>query len=206
VPAGDYRLTVGLNEGARGGDRGPFARTSREVSTPAMPGGRSDEPLAVGTIRLHTRTIPIAGEPAPELEVKTVDGKAIILKEYRGKYLLLDFGVIWDIQSRFQIARLNDVYKRFGDDRRFAIVSMVMAPDDARTREFITGKGEPWPQAIIGPMTNPIASAYGIEPHASFGYLPSAILIGPDGKIIARDLYYNKIGEAIGQALGQADR
>jgi beta-lactamase regulating signal transducer with metallopeptidase domain/uncharacterized GH25 family protein len=202
LPAGEYRLTIHAGEDQGGRDRGPFARINREFAIPPIPGGRSDEPFDLGTFRLKTRSVPKAGEPAPDFEVKTVDGKAITLKEYRGKYLLLDFGVLWDDQSRFQVARLNDIQKRFGNDPRFAILSLVMAPDDARTRAFIAGKGQRWPQAIIGPLTNPIASAYGIEGHY-FPFATIAILIGPDGKIVARDLSYNKIGEAIGQALGR---
>jgi beta-lactamase regulating signal transducer with metallopeptidase domain/protocatechuate 3,4-dioxygenase beta subunit len=203
MPTGDYRLTVHLNEDHRGRDPGPFARLTRGFTIPPIPGGRSDEPFDLQTLRLRVRTIPKAGEPAPDFDVKTVDVKAISLRDYRGKYLLLDFGVMWDIQSRFQVARLNDIRKRFGDDTRFAILSLVMAADDAKTRAFIAEKGQPWPQAIIGPLTNPIAAAYGIEDGALSSSIPAAILIGPDGKIIARDLWYSKIGEAIGQALGR---
>ena len=202
VPAGEYRLTIHTGEDQRGRDRGPFSRINREFTIPPMPGGRSDEPFDLGTMHLKTRTIPRSGEPAPDFEVKTVEGKSLTLKEYRGRYLLLDFGVLWDDQSRLQVARLNDIQKRFGGDRRFAILSLVMSADDAKTRSFIAEKGEPWPQAIIGPLTNPIATAYGIEA-TNIPLATHAILIGPDGKIIARDLFYNEIGVAIGQALGR---
>ena len=171
-----------------------------------MPGGRSDEPFDLGALRLKTRTVPAAGTPAPDFEVKTVDGKAISLRDYRGKHLLLDFGVTWDVQSRFQVARLNDVQKKFGDDDRFAILSLVMAPDDAKTRTFIAEKEEPWPQAIIGPLTNPIASKYGIEANYYGSGVPAAVLIGPDGRIVPGDVQYYKISDAVGQALGRPAR
>ena len=206
LPPGEYRVTVRVNEADSGRNRvsGPFAHITREFTVPPIPGVRRLKPLDLGTIRLATRTVLKAGNPAPAFAVTTVDGKALDLKDYRGKYLLIDFSVMWEDQSRLDIARLNDVYKRFGEDERFALLSLVMAAEIAETRAFIADKGQPWPQAIVGPLTNPIAAAYGVEASSLSGTIPVAVLIGPDGKIIARDLRYNKIGEAIGQALGRA--
>jgi beta-lactamase regulating signal transducer with metallopeptidase domain/protocatechuate 3,4-dioxygenase beta subunit/peroxiredoxin len=199
LPAGEYRLEIRVNDQRTGRDRGPFAPILREFTVPPIAGVRRLDPLDLGTIRLMPRIVLKAGDPAPDFDFTTVDGKTARLKDYRGKYLLLNFGVMWDDQCRLQIARLNDIHERFGEDERFAILSLVMETDNARTRAFVAAKGEPWPQAIVGPLTNPIASAYGIE-----NSVPAAILIGPDGKVIARDLWYNQIGEAIGKALGKA--
>ncbi len=197
LPAGEYRLTVHVNEEG-GRERGPFAQALKEFTVPMIPGTRRPDPLDIGEIRLTVRKTPKAGDPAPEFRVTTVDGRALGLADYRGKYLLLDFGVMWDDQCRLQIARLNDVHRRFGEEERFAMLSLVMATDDERSRAFVAAKGEPWPQAIVGPMSNALSIAYGIEDR-----VPAAILIGPDGKIVARDLWYNGIIEAIGKALGK---
>lgn len=80
------------------------------------------------------------------------------------------------------------------------MLSLVMGPDDVATRSFVAEKGEPWPQAIVGALSNPIAAAFDVEDRD----VPAAILIGPDGKVIARDLGYDKITEAVQVALGQA--
>lgn len=194
LPAGEYRLTVFINELPP--ERGPFAQVVKEFTVPMIPGTRRPDPLDIGEVRLTVRKPPKAGEPAPDFRVTTVDGKPVSLADYRGKYLLLDFGVLWDDQCRLQIARLNDVHQRFGEDERFAMLSLVMAADDRRSRAFVAGKGESWPQAIVGPMSNSLSIAYGLEDR-----VPAAILIGPDGKIVARDLWYNRIGEAVGKAL-----
>ena len=76
---------------------------------------------------------------------------------------------------------MNDVYQRFVADKRFAMLSLVMRRTDAATRTFIADKGEPWPQVIVGPLSNALASAYGVEDDR----VPTAILIGPDGKVMA---------------------
>ena len=108
---------------------------------------------------------------------------------------------MWDSQSRLQITRINEVAERFGKDDRFALLSLLMAASRPESREFVAEKGQPWPQAIVGPLSNPIADAYGIEEDD----VPAAILIGPDGKIAARDLHYQKIGEAIARELQDHD-
>lgn len=58
--------------------------------------------------------------------------------------------------------------------------------------------GQAWPQAVVGPIGRGFAEAYAIEP----GPTPPAILIGPDGRVVARDLFYQEIGEAVASALG----
>jgi beta-lactamase regulating signal transducer with metallopeptidase domain/uncharacterized GH25 family protein len=203
VPAGEYRMVVRVNVSEDGPDRGrgPFARLAREFAIPPIAGGRSDAPFDLGTMRLQPRTTIKIGDPAPSFVVTTVEGKKVSLADYRGKYLLLDFGSMWNEQSRFQVARLNEVHKKHADDQRFAILSLTLAADHAATREYIAEKGQPWPQAIIGPLSNPIASAYGVEDSD----VPAAILIGPDGQIVRQDLRYHEIENAVTRALGRKE-
>ena len=198
LPAGDYRLVVKVNENDGGREPGPFARAIREFTIPPIAGGRSDDPRDLGLVRLEARSILEAGDPAPPFGVTTTEGKALNLKDFKGKFLLLDFGVMWNEQSRLQVVRLNEIHHRFRGDNRFAILSLVMGPDAVATRSFVAEKGEQWPQAIIGPLSNPVASRYGVDDRN----VPSAILIGPDGKVIARDLRYAPdISQAVGSAL-----
>ena len=92
--------------------------------------------------------------------------------------------------------------QKFGKDPRFAILSLTFEADTAPTRKSIADKGEPWTQAIVGPLSNPIASAYGIDDEN----VSTAVLIGPDGKIAAKDLWLDKIGKAVSEALGRGDQ
>ena len=145
-PAGDYRLVVNVNEKDWGRERGPFVRVMREFTIPPMPGGRSDEPHDLGMVRLEARSTLEPGDAAPPFQVKAVDGKALSLKEYRGKYLLLDFGVLWNDQSRLVAARWNDVRHKFRGElicpatwppaswrRKRAMALLVIAPCQIRS-------------------------------------------------------------------------
>ncbi len=117
VPPGEYRVSIRVNERDAGGDRGPFGSLVRTITIPPIPGGRTDEPFDLGSLRLRLRARPQVGEPAPASEVATVDGKKLAVPgAFRGRFLLLDFGTMWDDQSRLQVVRMNDVFARFGKD------------------------------------------------------------------------------------------
>jgi hypothetical protein len=211
VPPGDYRLAIRVNGESvfhvsltRKRFGGPFSRIVRTFTMPPTPRARQD-PLDLGVLQLRPRINLKAGEHAPEFEITTVGGKKLSVPEdFRGKSLLLDFGTTWDVQSRHQIPPLNSVYEKYGKDPdpRLAIVSVISAADTAETRKFIEEKGEPWPQAIIGPLANPIASLYGIDDES----VSTMTLIGPDGRIVATELASEKIGEAAAKALGPVDQ
>ncbi len=207
VPPGDYRLAIRVNgepsflfTSVRKRDAGPFLRIVQTFTMPVVPRARKN-PLDLGVMQLQPRVALEVGQPAPTFEVTTIDGKKLgVPRDFRGKFLLLDFTTMWDIQARNQMPPLNDVYQKFGEDPdpRLAIVTVTSARDTAETRKFIAEKGEPWPQAIIGPLANPIASVYGIDDDN----VSTVTLIGPNGKIVATGLWSQKIGEAVAKALG----
>ncbi len=195
LPAGDYRVSIRINEVAP--PHGPFDRVVKEFTVPAFSGPRQPDPLDLGEIRLTLRK-PRDGQPAPDFQVKTVDGKTIRLADYRGKFLLLDFGTMWNDGCVLGIPRLNEIHERFGKDGRFAMLSLLMAADNEKSRAFVAAKGEPWPQAIIGPMSNPISIAYGIDDE-----LPASVLIGPDGKIYPHKFEIKWTINSLARVLGQ---
>lgn len=210
VPPGEYRLAIRVNgESAFHDtltlrrDKGPFLRAVKTFTMPEAPRARRD-PLDLGVVQLQPRVVLQPGQPAPAFEAATVDGKKLnVPGDFWGKSLLLDFGTTWDVQSRHQIPPLNLVYEKFGKDPdpRLAVVSLLSASDTAATRKFIEEKGEPWPQAIVGPLSNPIASLYGIDDEN----VSTMTLIGPDGRIVATGLWSEKIAEAVAKALGPVD-
>jgi beta-lactamase regulating signal transducer with metallopeptidase domain len=201
VPPGEYRVEVRVNGEKYDRKPSPFATLSTTMTIPPNLDGLVDKPLDLGRLQLSPRKSIKVGDPAPPIEVMTVEGnKLSIPGDFRGKYLLLDLGASWATQARLQIPRLNDVFARFDKDERFAIVSLLLDPDRPDSRAFVAGKGQPWPQAIVGAPSNPVSDAYDFD--ADQFDVPAAILIGPDGRIVARDLFYQKIGEAIAGALG----
>ena len=208
VPPGEYRLVVGVGEEEFGRQQGPFAPISRTFTVPEVPGGGySPEPIDFETLRLRRRTTLEVGQPAPEAEVTTVEGKDLkIPDDFEGRYLLLDFGTPTNDQSRLSIARANGLHEQFGEDDRVSMLSLIVAEDDAETRDFIAAKGQPWPQAILGPLPTPVAEAYGVEDSSINMWanrLPGFVLIGPEGTILSLDTYGRELAPVLSEALGQ---
>ena len=200
VPPGEYRVQVSVNED-RVSNRRSFAPLGTTLTIPPIPGGRSDQPIDLGRLGLRARRRIEVGEPAPAIEVTTVDGRKLAIPgDFAGKTLLLDLGSTWESQARYQVVRLNDVFARFGQDPQFAIVILLLDRDGPESRAFVADKGQPWSQAIVGPSSNPITEAYDFD--ADQSDVPAAILIGPDGRVVAKDLYHGKIGEAVAGSLG----
>jgi hypothetical protein len=203
VPSGAYRVVGGvIDHGGPEGRGSSFAHVSLTFVVPPLPPQivRSDEPLDAGTIRLAPRVALKPGDPAPRIEVTTIDGRHLTIPDdFHGKALVLDFGALWSFEARLQLVQLNAIRQKFQSSDQVAQLSLVMAPDDPATRAFIADKAQPWPQAIIGPQSNPITAAYGIE--ANNG--SALVLIGPDGRI-AVPATYNLQPEAITQAINPA--
>ena len=111
--------------------------------------------------------------------------------------LLINFGTFWDPLAANTTAYLNETNQKSGQERGFAMLGLLCEPDTAGIRRSIADLAEPWPQAFVGPLSNPIASAYGIDNENA----SACVLIGPDGKILAGELFREKIEPAIRQAL-----
>jgi hypothetical protein len=114
VPGGKYQLTIDLREldDKRGQRKSPMIAFRQQViEVPDAPGGRTDAPLDVGAITMLAPLHP--GDPAPEFDVKTVDGQTVKLSDYKGKYVLLDFWATWNAPSVAAMRYLKETYDAF---------------------------------------------------------------------------------------------
>ena len=210
VVPGDYRLTIRVNGEAiihaalqgRRAPAGPFARIVRGFTVPPIPGGRSDEPLDLGVLRLQPRVTLKVGEPSPRSKSRLWRERTRRPWRFPGKVLLINFGTFWDPLAANTTAYLNETNQKSGQERGFAMLGLLCEPDTAGIRRSIADLAEPWPQAFVGPLSNPIASAYGIDNENA----SACVLIGPDGKILAGELFREKIEPAIRQALRQNEK
>lgn len=79
------------------------------------------------------------------------------------------------------------------------MISLSKDSDREAPGKFVKAKGLSWTQAFLGGdwSKDIVAQNYGIMA------IPQIMLIGPDGKIIARDLRGPKIKEVVAAALGK---
>jgi RNA polymerase sigma factor (sigma-70 family) len=201
VPAGRYVLKLpfeGLSRGTREG-RQAFAHC--DVVVPEIPGGRSDLPLDIGAIPLevfpfHERNV---GERAPAIVAPLPDGPPLDLATLHGKFVLLHF---WSgrPEDTAVVPDLKATYDAFGRDQRFVMIGLIADETPGPVLRYAALRGLDWEQRYIGSTydPNPIEAAFGVW------FPPAAFLIGPDGRILAKDLEGEAIKEAVGKALAKA--
>jgi peroxiredoxin/uncharacterized GH25 family protein len=202
VPGGKYKLHIDLREGS-GLNRfsSPLiANVDKELEIPGAPGERSDEPYDVGTIEVQAVNNLRSGKVAPHFEVKTLDDKTIKLSDFKGKYLLLDFWAVWCGPCVAEVPFLKETYAAFKNDPRFAMVGLSLDPEQSAPREYAKKNDLGWIMGFLGEWSKTdLPSKYGVEG------IPGTFLIGPDGKILARDLRGPAIKGAVTAALRKAD-
>ena len=162
-------------------------------------GQAGDGPLDLGSLQpSEVGNVPLlrVGESAPNFNVKTLDGKSLSLDDFRGKFVLLDFWATWCTPCVAELPNLKAVHETYRNDHAFAIVSLSLDETTDVLARFVKHHKLPWLQAIIGPES-PVVTAFGATA------IPATFLIGPDGRIIARDLRGAQAKEAVVKALGR---
>ena len=118
------------------------------------------------------------GMTAPEIEATTQAGEPFRLSEQRGKYVLLDFWGTWCGPCIAEVPNLKWADRVYVGER-FQIVG-IAKDEPVAVEAFMERLGLTWPQ-IIQEEDRAILDTYRIQ-----GF-PTTFLIGPDGKIVAKD-------------------
>ena len=181
---------------------GPRSKPSPGRTWPSRrsPGGRGDEPLDIGTIPLEVFPFrnPGVDDRVPAIAAKAADGRPLDLAALRGKVVLLVFWHSSQTMSRSFIPPVKATWDAFGRDPRLAVIGLNQDATPEVMRRYLAGKGLDWDHRYLGDLEDPdpIAAAFGVR------YPGGVFLIGPDGRIIARDLQ----GDGIQQAVARARR
>lgn len=127
------------------------------------------------------------GMKAPELVLKTPQDKTLKLSELnKGRYILLDFWASWCGPCRRANPALVRLYKEYsvksfkGAKNGFTVVSVSLDKNkDAWVKAIETDQlSWPYHMSDLGAWQSEAAKIYGVE------FIPQAVLIGPDGKVI----------------------
>ncbi len=204
VPAGSYLLSIRVTEppdpkqSSLAG--GLLESVSHTFIVPEIPAGRVVEPLDLGKLELKVVKRLRVGDPAPAFQVESLDGKGLVkLADYRGKYVLLNFWATWCGPCLRQTPHLKQVAEAYGKDPRFVIIGLSWDHSREEARQYLVKNGLGWAQGFLGDtqahsVGGKIIEAYQVG-------LPSIWLIGPDGKVVARDLREEAIKEFVSKAL-----
>lgn len=133
------------------------------------------------------------GVLAPDFETTALDGKRFRLSDLRGKVVLLDFWATWCAPCVAELPNVEQACEIAGE--LFAVVGISFDRDADTARKFATGRKLNWTQiwADRGDKS-PLADDYGVSA------IPASFLIGPDGKVLGRDLRGAALLDAVRKA------
>lgn len=195
VPAGAYNLILISGDEARGTPISEaIAQANAQFTIAEMPGGRSDEPLDLGTLHASINQRISPGQDAPDFQIALADGRQLRLSALKGKFVLLylrqpQFGEEpWVTTPDLKV--IND---RFGDRPDFVLLDVTVNASVGGPSRVQSLALRPWMVGGVDsytalPSTRPTTAPSEGLPAV---YLLSAtrlFLIAPDGKCVERSL------------------
>jgi peroxiredoxin len=146
-------------------------------------------------IEAHIKNLDVTqvGKPFVDFTMNDVQGNAVKLSSYKGKYVLLEFWASWCGPCRAENPNLREQYAKF-KDKGFNILGVSLDDKEDRWKKALEKDNLPWTQlSDLKGWQNAAAVQYGVRA------IPANFLISPEGKIIARDLR----GEALNAKLAE---
>ena len=117
------------------------------------------------------------GQPAPAIKLPDVDGKLLTLKEWPGKWLLVNFWATWCAPCMHEIPALIAAQTQY-EKAGLQIVGVAMDDPDA-VRTLMREKGFNYPSMVGDEALQTVMEQFG----NTLGALPYTVLIAPDGVI-----------------------
>ena len=129
-----------------------------------------------------------AGTVAPEIALKTIDGKQFSLKSLRGKYVVVDFWASWCPDCRKDAPNVVAMYNKF-HKKGVEFVGVSFDTKSESWKSAVEKLGIPYTQ--VSDMKNmresPVALAYNIK------WIPTVYVIDPEGKVVLATVVSQKV-------------
>lgn len=138
------------------------------------------------------------GTPFPDFAEKDLAGNPISVGALKGKVVLVDFWASWCPLCQLDLPNLIDLYQQH-HAQGFEVIGISLDDDRGKLQSFLKQtEGMTWPQYFDGlHWNNKLAVKYGVDE------LPFSILVGPDGRIIGKQLQGFVLAKAVTAALAK---
>lgn len=130
------------------------------------------------------------GATIPKFSATSIDGQRISNSTLKAKVNVVNVWASWNYNSQSQQRQLNSIKKEYGSD--IAMLGICLDARVADCRDKVSHDSIKFPNVCDGRMwDSPLLGSFGI------GTVPGTVLFDGNGKVIARNLYSNKLKEKI---------
>ncbi|MBT0664055.1 TlpA family protein disulfide reductase [Geobacter pelophilus] len=139
--------------------------------------------IALVFVPLVALAAPQKGEPAPPFKVTSTTGQQIVLSDYRGKVLLLEFFTTWCSSCKDSVSHLVKLHQKY-EKQGLQVLGLNLDDDGVKiVREFATANRLNYPVALAGES---MQTDYGLRS------VPTLYVIGKKGLIAEKFMGYNE--------------
>jgi beta-lactamase regulating signal transducer with metallopeptidase domain/thiol-disulfide isomerase/thioredoxin/protocatechuate 3,4-dioxygenase beta subunit len=194
VEPGEYDLAFRLYGSTDGCLVHPVGLTVVRLTVP-----EDRSAVDLGTIKAPALPGLKVGDAAPEFEFAGIDGNRQTLADARGKYVLVDFWATWCGPCVAKIGEVESLRQKYAERTGLVVVGANLDQDVQLAKGFLRDRKLRWEHALLGDW-----SSTDVPKRFAVSSLPTYVLVGPDGRIVAREGSLDAIAAILDKATSRS--